>query len=111
MYVELSNSIDRGSLVDVSVGEHHGLAGHVDLEVLQLAKLVVAANVRVVGGERHEKVDEAEDDDEGGERGEDEHYGGVLDKVFAEHLDLGGAFHLHVLSLSACKYTMPSSPV
>ena len=90
------------SLVDVSVGEHHGLAGHVDLEVLQLAELVVAAYVRVVGGERHEKVDEAEDDDEGRERGQDEHDGGVLDEILAEHLDLRGAFHLHVLSLSAC---------
>ena len=91
------------SLVDVPVSEHHGLAGHIDLKVLQLAELVVAAYVRVVGGERHEKVNEAEDDDEGGESGEDEHDRGVLDEVLAKHLDFGRTFHLHVLLLSTCK--------
>ena len=73
------------------------------MQVLELAELVVAADVSVVGGQRHEEVYEADDDDEAGDRREDEHDGGGLDVVFAEHLHLGCAHYLHVNSLRAWK--------
>jgi hypothetical protein len=39
------------------------------VQVLELAELVVAADVRVVGRQGHQEVDEADDDDEAGDRG------------------------------------------
>ena len=88
------------SLVHDPVRQGQGLTGEV-VEVLELTELVVAADVGVVGGERHQEVNEADDDDEAGDGRQDEHDGGVLHVVLAEHLDLGRANHLHVNSLGS----------
>ena len=90
------------SLVNDPVGQGQGLAGEV-VEVLEFAELVVAADVGVVGGQRHQEVDETDDDNEAGDGRQDEHDGGVLHVVLAEHLHLGRANHLHVNPLGAWK--------
>ena len=46
---------------------------------------------------------QADDDDEAGDGGEDEHDGGRLDVILAEHLHFGRADHFHVNALSSCK--------
>ncbi len=46
---------------------------------------------------------QANDDDEARDGGKDEHDGGRLDVVLAEHLHLGRPDHFHVNALSSCK--------
>ena len=96
------------SLVNDPVGQGQGFAGEV-VEVLEFAELVVAADVGVVGGQRHQEVHEADDDDEAGDGGQDEHDGGVLHVVLAEHLHFRRANHLHVNPLGTWKKDIMNS--
>lgn len=60
------------------------------LDLLQLLELLVIPNVRVVGRQTRQIVDETEDDEQTGDTGQDEHHFGRLHAILAEglHLDL-----------------------
>lgn len=57
------------------------LAGHVDVvEVHKVCELVMAPDVGVVGGERHQEVDQGHDHQHAGRRGDHEVQLGVLQR-------------------------------
>ena len=61
----------------------------------------MSSNVCVVSGERHQEMDQGEDDEDTGSCGHQEHQLRVLDKVNTELLDLQLALHPHVDVLRA----------
>ena len=61
----------------------------------------MSSNVCVVSGERHQEMDQGEDDEDTGGCGHQEHQLRVLDKVNTELLDLQLALHPHVDVLRA----------
>ena len=53
--------------VNNAIRQRERLAGEV-VQILKFGELVVTAEVRIVGGQRHQEVHEADDDDEAGNR-------------------------------------------
>lgn len=79
------------------------------VQVLQFCEFSVASDVRVIGGECHQKVDETDDDNEAGHGRQDEHDCGVLNIVLAKHLDFSLASHLHIFPYGTYKKTRQMS--